>query len=109
LAGHCLDLGHLHGGEPGRPPGPAPVGEPGHAFVGVSAAPAAYGVDGHAVAAGDLRIGVAVRGVAHDPHADDLLVAGGVGVGQGFEPVSFGGGQRDLARAGGGHGRAFAR
>jgi hypothetical protein len=47
----------------------------------------------------DLGVGVTVRGVAHDPGPDDLLVAGGMGVGQPFELVPFGGGQGD--RAGG--------
>ena len=50
-----------------------------------------------------------MRGVADDPGADDLLVASGVGVGQGFEFSPVGGGQGDLACAGDGYGRAFTR
>ena len=47
-------------------------------------------------------------GVADDPGADDLLVAGGMGIGQSFELSPVGGGQRDLACASDWHGRAFA-
>ncbi|MDP9792436.1 hypothetical protein J2S43_000948 [Catenuloplanes nepalensis] len=36
----------------------------------------------HVPAGGDLVVGVAVRGVADDAGADDLLICGGVGVGQ---------------------------
>jgi hypothetical protein len=85
------------------------VGQAGQALIGVAAAPVAHGVDVHPLPGGDLGVGVTVGGVAHDPGADDLLVAGGMGVGQGFELSPVGGGQRDLACAGHGHGRAFTR
>jgi hypothetical protein len=83
------------------------VGPPCHALIGVSAAPQADGVSGHAATPGGFGVGVAAGGVQHDPYTDDLLVTGGMGVGELLEPVAFGGGQDDLACAGGGHRRAF--
>jgi hypothetical protein len=67
----------------------------------------AHGVDVLLLPGGDLGVGVAVGGVADDPGADDLLIAGGMGVGQSFELSPVGGAQDDLACAGGWRGRAF--
>jgi hypothetical protein len=103
LAGQRFDLGDLDRGECRRASGPGPVGQPRHALPGVAASPQADSVDHHATTAGDLDVGVAAGGVEHDPDADDLLVGGGAGVGQLLEPAPFGGGQADLACAGGGH------
>jgi hypothetical protein len=71
--------------------------------VGVSAAPQADGVDDHLSPAGDGVVGVAVRGIKHDPGADDLLVSGGTGIGQLLEPAPLRRGQHDLAGTGDRH------
>jgi hypothetical protein len=107
LAGQRLDLGPLDWGEAGWSARAGPVLEPVDALVGVSATPQADGIEVKALSKGDTGVGVAVRGVQHDPDTDDLLVGGGAGVGQLLEPPTLGGGQDDLAGAGDGHAERF--
>jgi hypothetical protein len=66
LTGQRLDLGHLHGGEAGRPTRPRPVGQSVHAPGGEPAAPLAGGVDGDAKPSGDPGVGHPAGGQQHD-------------------------------------------
>lgn len=109
LAGQRFDLGGLQWCEAAGSSGSGPVLEPGHAVIGVAAAPGPDGIDRHAVTPGDLGVDVAAGGIEHDPRLDDLLVGDGAGPGQPGELSSLRGGQGDPAGAGNGHRRAFSR